>query len=468
VGLNSGERLGVYLPNCLEYELAFYAASKLGAVVCPINPSCREFELEYQLTDAEARVLITHATLWPFVEPLRGRLTGLRVFVIAGPDQTQAVGHVRSFAGLMRASSHDAPTATVGQDEILALPYSSGTSGRPKGVMLTHRNLVCNHIQFAHASRLGPDDVYLVYLPQSHIYGIALMGLAMCSGAQQIILERFDMATVARLVEQHGVTCLHVVPPILLALANAPGLERSQFASVRFALSAAAPLAPDVARRVERRLGFRVIQGYGMTEAAPATHHTPLDADDIVLESVGTPLADTEQRVVDLETGQRTLLPREVGEVVIRGPQVMKGYWNAPEETDRALRNGWLHTGDIGWVDERGCLFLVDRKKEMIKYRSFSIAPAELEALLLEHADVVDCAVVGVPDADAGEVPKAFVVARSGATLDVGALERFVRERLAGYKHIRQWEMISAIPRTPSGKILRRVLRETTACLKNT
>jgi long-chain acyl-CoA synthetase len=287
-----------------------------------------------------------------------------------------------------------------------------------------------------------------------------LMNAALGAGAHQILMERFDLETLMAIVEEHHVTLLHLVPPVLLALANAPGLDRSQFRNVRYALSAAAPLAPDVARRVQDRLGLRIIQAYGLTETGPASHHSPLDPDRMRLESVGVIMADTEHRVVDLETGQKVLAPGEVGEIVIRGPQVMQGYWNAPEETARTLRNGWLHSGDIGYIDQDGNTYVVDRKKEMIKCRAFSIAPAELEAALLEHPDIADCGVVGMPDTDAGEVPTAFVVARKGCTLNEAALTDYFSKRLAGYKMIRKWHLTDAIPRTPSGKILRRMLRE--------
>jgi long-chain acyl-CoA synthetase len=210
---------------------------------------------------------------------------------------------------------------------------------------------------------------------------------------------------------------------------------------------------------VEERLGIRVLQAYGLTEASPDTHHSPLDPRRIKLEGVGVPVADTEQRVVDPETGE-VLPPGATGEILVRGPQVMEGYWQAPEETARVLSDGWLRTGDIGWIDEDGYAFVVDRKKEMIKYKSFSIAPAELEAALLEHPHVADCAVIGIPDEDAGEVPRAYVVMRKGETLDLEALGRFCATRLAGYKTIRQWQIVDSIPRTPSGKILRRVLKQ--------
>jgi long-chain acyl-CoA synthetase len=460
LGLSSGDRMSVYVPNCPQYELAFYAVSKLGAIVCPMNPAYREREITYQVNDAGSRVMLTHASLWPFVDACRAQLPTVERFVIVGDGMTDTGGRSIAYDEVIETASADAPPVRVDPQQLVALPYSSGTTGMPKGVMLTHRNLICNHAQVGHASRIGPDDAYPVYLPLSHIYGVMLMGAGLSLGAHQILMERFDLDTLAGVVQKYRATWLHVVPPVLLALANAPGLDREQFRTVKYALNAAAPLAPDVARRVERRLGFRVVQAYGLTETSPDTHHSPLEPDRIKLESVGVPVADTEQRVVDLETGETTLAAGETGEIVIRGPQVMQGYWNAPEETARTLRNGWLHTGDIGRIDEEGYAFIVDRKKEMIKFKAFSIAPAELEAALLEHPDIADCAVIGVPDDEAGEVPRAFVVPRMGRTLDPGMWAEFFSTRLAGYKMIRQWRITDAIPRTPSGKILRRTLKE--------
>jgi long-chain acyl-CoA synthetase len=457
LGTESGDRLGIFMPNCPEVEIAFYAASKLGAVACPLNSSYRDREVTYQLNDAGARTLIAHAKLWPVVEAALPRLASTPMIILVGDDAPDSASNVISYSDVVEGQSVEAPLAHVDPDQLVALPYSSGTTGLPKGVMLTHRNLVSNHEQYVSAMRLGPDDCYIVYMPLSHIYGVALMGAGVRSGAKQILLERFDLHTVTRLIEEHGVTWFFAVPPILLALVNAPELKLSQFRTVKFSFSAAAPLAPEVARRVEERFGFRVVQGYGLTEAGPATHNNPLDR--IKLESGGVLLADTEHRIVDIETGERDLPPGEVGEIVVRGPQVMQGYWNAPEETARALRDGWLYTGDIGWVDDEGYIYVVDRKKEMIKYKSFSIAPAELEAVLLEHPDIADCGVTGAPDAEAGEVPIAFVVPRSGKTLDLDALARFVSERVAGYKQIRHFNVIDSIPRTPSGKILRRMLK---------
>lgn len=460
LGLGSGDRLALYLPNCLEYELAFYAASKLGAISCPMNPSYREREITYQVNDSGARMMVTHAGLWPTVDACRPQLPSLARIVVAGHGVNDSRATAIEYDDVIASASESDPDVRVDQSQLAALPYSSGTTGLPKGVMLTHRVLVYNQLQYLDASGIGPDDAYPIFLPLSHIYGVMLMNAALGCGAHQILMERFDLEALVRAVQQHHVSVLHLVPPVLLALANAPGLDASQFRTVRYALSAAAPLAPDVARRVQQRLGFRIIQAYGLTETGPASHHSPLERERIKLESVGIVMADTEQRVVDLETGQRVLQPRDIGEIVIRGPQVMQGYWNAPDETARALRNGWLHTGDIGSVDEEGYTYVVDRKKEMIKSRAFSIAPAELEATLLEHPDIADCGVVGVPDADAGEVPNAFIVVRKGCTLGEAALTEYFSNRLAGYKMIRKWHLTDAIPRTPSGKILRRLLKE--------
>ncbi len=460
LGLGAADRLALYLPNCPQYEIAFYAASKLGAIACPMNPSYREREITYQVNDSGAKVMVTHASLWPVVNACRSQLPNLERAVVVGGDVNDRSGFALDYEEVVESASASDPDIRVDQSQLAALPYSSGTTGLPKGVMLTQRILVCNQLQYLDASGIGRLDAYPIFLPLSHIYGVMLMNAALGSGAHQILMERFDLEALVRVVEQHQVTVLHLVPPVLLALAHAPGLDASQFRKVRYALSAAAPLAPDVARRVQQRLGFRVVQAYGLTETGPASHHSPLEPDRIKLDSVGVVMADTEQRIVDLDTGDTMLRPGETGEIVIRGPQIMQGYWNAPEETARALRNGWLHTGDIGSIDDDGYTYVVDRKKEMIKCRAFSIAPAELEAALLEHPDVADCGVVGVPDQDAGEVPNAFVVARKGCTLDEAALTDYFSKRLAGYKMIRKWHLTDAIPRTPSGKILRRMLKE--------
>lgn len=459
LGVRTGDRIGLLMPNCPEYEIAFWAGSKIGAILVPLNPSYTSREITFNVSEAGANVLIVHERLWPTVRSARAELRSVRWFVIVG-EGADHESETCLWGRLIEGKSTRSPDFPVDPDQVLALPFSSGTTGLPKGVMLTHRNLAINHIQFREAARLKPGDALFVYLPMSHIYGVALMGMSMCTGVTQIILERFDLESVARLTAEHGVTLLHVVPPILLALASAPDLDPAKFRTVRYFLNAAAPLVPEVARRVERRFGIPVAQAYGMTESSPATHHSPLERDRMRMESVGVLVAHTEHRIVDLETGTTTLPPGETGELVVRGPQVMKGYWNAPEETARTIRDGWLYTGDIGYIDGDGYLYIVDRKKEMIKYRGFSIAPAEMEGVLMQHPDVADCAVVGVADPEHGELPKAFVVPKPGVQLDLNALDAFVAERAAGYKRIRVFAVAQSIPRTPSGKILRRLLKQ--------
>lgn len=459
LGVRKGDRVGLYTPNCPEYEVAFFACTRVGAVPTPLNPSYREREVLAQLMDSHARALILHPSLMPVVESIRDRLPDLTEVVVLGGA---AIAGTRPLEELARAPADLTYAPHIDTPDLAALPYSSGTTGLSKGVMLTQRNLVCNALQFVEATQTTDRDVLMIFLPLYHIYGVALIATAVAGGASQVLMERFDLQEMLRLVETYQITELYVVPPVMLALASAPDLRSEQFGSVRFVMSAAAPLAADVARRVADRLNLRVIQAYGMTESSPLTHMVPVDDWSEVLGTVGVVAADTQCRIVDIESGTRNLGPGEVGEVAVFGPQVMAGYWNAPEESAATIRDGWLYTGDIGSVDETGNLSIVDRKKEMIKYKAFSIAPAELEAVLLEHPDVVDCGVTGQPDVEAGEVPRAAVVLRSDSTATPEELQAFVAARVAAYKQIRVLELVDTIPRTPSGKILRRVLKEQT------
>jgi long-chain acyl-CoA synthetase len=458
LGVKKGDRVGIYMMNRPEYLVSFNAVARAGAVVTPLNPAYREREIEYQLRDSEARVLITHEALYPVVEASARPATLEHVVVVGGQPRPGA--HI--FEDLV--GRHPAtPPAEVTFDlenDLVALPYSSGTTGLPKGVMLTQRNLVSNHYQKISAARFTPDDRILIFLPFYHIYGAMLMGASLAAGVTQVIMERFELEPSLELTERHRITLYYAVPPVLIALANYPDLEKFNLRSVRFMMSGAAPLPPEVGRRVMARIGAPLRQGYGLTEASPLTHANPLEDELAILESVGLRVSDQEERVVDIETGTKTLGPGEVGEVILRGPHIMKGYWKSPEETARTIRGGWLYTGDIGYFNEDGYLFIVDRKKEMIKYKGFGIAPAELEATLFQHPAVADCAVIGKADDEAGQIPKAFVVVKKGATLTAEELMDFSRERLAHYKQIREVEFLDAIPKNPSGKILRRVLIE--------
>jgi long-chain acyl-CoA synthetase len=326
--------------------------------------------------------------------------------------------------------------------------------------LLTHRNLTSNNLQFTTALHTDITDIALLFLPFYHIYGVMLTGSFLACGGTQVMMERFDLLQSLELCQKHKVTYFFAVPPIVLALANAP-VDLSKMKTVKYIFSGAAPLPLDPARRLQDKSGITVVQGYGMTEASPLTHAQPSDPALIRLDSVGMPVHNTEQKIVDLETGDLELPLGEDGEIIIRGPQIMQGYWKAPEETSRALRNGWLYTGDIGHVDADGFTYIVDRKKEMIKYKGFGIAPAEIESLLMEHPAVMDSAVIGIPDDEAGELPKGFVVIRKGhEDVTPDDILVFANGKLAGYKKIHIVEFIDAIPKVASGKILRRELKE--------
>ncbi len=468
LGLTKGDRLCLLTLNRPEYTITFIAAASIGVVVSPMNPAYKEREIGYQIENSEAKAILIQRELLPLLQFVMTQKTlpNLKHIIVTGDKVPEGMPEAIPFANMMRESSpKHPPHVDISGDDLLALPYSSGTTGFPKGTLLTHRNLTSNNLQFTTALRVGMTDVALIFLPFYHIYGVMLTGSFLACGATQVMMERFDLLQSLELCEKHGVTYYFAVPPIVLALANAP-VDLSRLKTVKYVFSGAAPLPLDPAHRLQEKTGIKVVQGYGLTEASPLTHAQPGDLALIRLDSVGMPVHNTEQKIVDIETGERELPPGEDGEIIIRGPQIMQGYWKAPEETARALRNGWLYTGDIGHVDADGYTYIVDRKKEMIKYKGFGIAPAEIESLLMEHPAVMDSAVIGVPDDEAGELPKGFVVIRPGHSATPEEIVDFVNGKLAGYKKLHQVEFIDAIPKVPSGKILRRELKEREKALR--
>ncbi len=472
LGIKKGDHICLFTLNRPEYTITLNAAATIGAVVSPMNPSYKEREITYQLENSEARAILVQRELLPLLQSVLSQkaLPNLKHIIVTGEHVPEDMPGTVPFAKLLQESSpKHPPHVEINGSDLVALPYSSGTTGFPKGTMISHYNLTTNHLQFTTTFQITPTEVVLIFLPMYHIYGVVLTGAFLAGGATQVLMERFDLLQSLELCERHGVTYYFAVPPIILGLANAP-VDLDKMKTVKYIFSAAAPLPLDPAHKLIDKLQGKskaqLIQAYGMTEASPLTHAQPRDPALNRLESVGMPVCNTEQKIVDIETGEHELPPGEDGEIIIRGPQIMQGYWKAPEETANALRSGWLYTGDIGHEDVGGYTYIVDRKKEMIKYKGFGVAPAELEALLMEHPAVLDSAVIGVPDDEAGEVPKGFVVLRPGQSATAEALIEFVNGKLAGYKKLHYVEFIDIIPKVPSGKILRRELKERERALR--
>ncbi len=460
LGMRKGDRLCLYMSNRPEYTITFIAATSLGIVVSPMNPGYKEREVAYQIENSEAKAIVLQSSLVPTLQSALSQkaFSNLKHVLVTAEKPPESMPEAITFASLMRgSSSHHPPHVDIRGHDLAALPYSSGTTGFPKGTLLTHRNLGVNNLQFITALHLNSRDIALNFLPFYHIYGVMLTGGFLAVGGTQVIMERFDLLQSLDLCEEYGVTYYFAVPPIVLALANAP-VDLSKLKTVKYIFSGAAPLPQGPANRLREKTGVTVVQGYGLTEASPLTHAQPFPI--MRLESIGMPIHNTDQKIMDIETGTRELPVGEDGEIVLRGPQVMQGYWKAPEETARALRSGWLYTGDIGHVDEQGFTYIVDRKKEMIKYKGFGVAPAEIEALLLEHPAVLDSAVIGIPDDEAGELIKGLVVIRESQNITPEDIVMFANGKLAGYKRVHHIEFIDAIPKTASGKILRRELKE--------
>ncbi|MET9092947.1 4-coumarate--CoA ligase family protein [Streptomyces cyaneofuscatus] len=461
-GLRKGDVLALHSPNTIAYPAVFYGATRAGASVTTVHPLATAEEFAKQLADSGAKWIVTVS---PLLETARraAELTG-GVQEIYVCDQAPASEGHTSILDMLASTAPEPVVAIDPGEDVAALPYSSGTTGTPKGVMLTHRSIGTNLEQLRPFIPMGEGDRILAVLPFFHIYGLtALMNAPLRCGSTVVVLPRFDLAQFLEAIQTHRITGLYVAPPIVLALAKHPLVGEYDLSSLRYIVSAAAPLDAELAEACSTRLGLPPVrQAYGMTELSPGTHVVPLSVEQPPPGTVGKLLPNTEMRIVSLEDPARDAEPGTDGEILIRGPQVMKGYLGRPDATaDMIDADGWVHTGDVGRTDEDGWLYVVDRVKELIKYKGYQVAPAELEALLLTHEQVADAAVIGVYDAEGNEVPKAFLVrgpAAEGLTED--DVMAYVAERVSPYKKVRQAEFIGAVPRAASGKILRRELRD--------
>jgi acyl-CoA synthetase (AMP-forming)/AMP-acid ligase II len=451
LGLRKGDVLALFSPNTLVYPIVFHAALRLGVIVTTVNALATAKDLSSQLADSKARFLITVS---PFLD--RAAQVGDQVEEILVCDVAEGY---RSVTDLMATEVPAPPVSIDPTVDLAVLPYSSGTTAVPKGVMLTHRNLVANVVQFQSVMTCGPTDRIIAVLPFFHIYGLTvLMNHALSYGATLIVLPRFDLTEFLTALADQKVTRAYVAPPIVLALAKHPAVDGYDLSALEVVFSGAAPLDGELAAACAARLGVAVQQGYGMTELSPVSHAQPYRA-PVKPGTIGPLIPNTSARLIDVATGA-DLGVGEVGELLISGPQVMRGYLGRDDETAASIdHDGWLHTGDLARVDADGDWFIVDRVKELIKYKGYQVPPAELEAVLLGNPAIADAAVIAGSDSDGEEIPHAFVVPTAGVALTADDVMDYVAVRVAPYKKVRQVTFVEAIPKSASGKILRRELR---------
>ena len=458
LGVSPGDRVGLWLKNSVEYILSFYGILKAGGIIVPMSTHYGEREVLHQLNVTGAIGIVSSDDRYAQAAGLSSVNARLR-FRVADGEGTAPPGTVR-FAGLLRGNDLLDRSMGIDPAETLAvLPFSSGTTGLPKGVMLTHTNLLSNLYQIRQAHEVREGDLFMNQLPFFHIYGMTvLMGCSILAGATQVIASRFrPVNEFLALFERYRPTLFLTVPLILQEFCHHPNVPGMDWSRLRYVNTGGAPMSPELQERFRQLTGVTVIQGYGLTESSPTTHVVPLDR--IKIGSIGTPISLTEDRVADPETG-RELPPDEVGELWVRGPQVMKGYYDDPAATALTLTDGWLRTGDLVRRDDDGSVYVVDRLKEIIKSRGLQVPPAEIEHILVGHPDVRDAAVVGEPHPEYGEVPVGYVVRRERAVITGEELIEFAAKGLAKYKRLARVTFVDAIPRSASGKILRRVLKE--------
>jgi len=487
LGVKKGDCVAVFLPNIPQFMIGYYGALKVGATVTAVSPLYKERELEFQVNDSDAETLVFLDMLYPIVKAVKEK-TKLKHLIVASvgeylPSAKRVLGSllgkvpslkvpketgVYYFKELVDTAPNAPPNVEINpKQDLAALQYTGGTTGVPKGAMLTHFNLVSNAVAcvaWLHGKEpKEAEDVFLTVLPLFHIYGMTTsMNAPIYLAGKMILLPRPDAVEILKSIQEHRVTVYCGVPTLYAILIDHPDIRRYNLKSIKFCISGAAPVPPEVQKRFMELTSGVLVEGYGLTESSPVTHCNPLDATlkTVKIGSIGIPWPDTEAKIVDVDTGEKEMPMGEVGELIIKGPQIMKGYWNLLEETAAVLRDGWLYTGDIGKMDEDGYFFITDRKKDLIKYKGYSVYPRELEDLLYEHPAVKLCAVVGKPDKVSGEIPKAFIVLREGTTATEEEIKKFVKTKVAPYKAIREVEIRTELPMSVVGKVLRRTLRE--------
>jgi len=481
-GIKKGDRVGLMLPNIPQEVICFYAVLRLGAVAVGINPMYTERELTHQLKDCEAETLIFLDILAPKVLKVAPQTSIKRLIATGIKDylpfpknllypfkakkdgqwvEIPASSGVLNLKTLIDGAQPNPPNVEVNSEDLAVLQYTGGTTGLSKGAMLTHRNLVSNVLQLGEWDTEAKEagETYMCVLPFFHSFGMTVcMNAGIYGAATMVLIPRFDLKMLLEQIQKYKVTVFPGTPTIYVAIISSPDLKNYDISSLRVCLSGGAPLPLEVQLKFQEITGGRLVEGYGLSETSPMTHANPLNSK--AEGSIGLPVPDTLCRIMDSETGTTEMLVGEVGEICVMGPQVMKGYWNKPEENEKVLRDGWFYTGDIGRMDQRGMTFIVDRKKDLIIAGGYNIYPREVEEVLYEHPKVMEVAVAGVSDPYRGETVKAFIVLKEGQTATDKEIIAFCKERLAPYKVPRLIEFKTDLPKTMIGKILRRVLVE--------
>ncbi|HVP17309.1 MAG TPA: long-chain fatty acid--CoA ligase [candidate division Zixibacteria bacterium] len=482
--VKKGDKVAIFLPNIPQFVISYYGTLRLGAVETAISPLYKEREVEHQLNDSEAQTIVVLDALYPILEKVVARtkvkriiFTGLKDYMPTGMallgSLTRKIPSYRvelrpgtySFKELVSKHGAKPPKVDIHPEEDLAaVQYTGGTTGISKGAMLTHMNLVSNAVMCAQWLRgKHLEDKFLTVLPLFHIFGMTTgMNAPIYLGGKMVLLPGFNAAVTLEAIEKNKVTVFCGAPTMYAMLLAHPKLNNFDLSSVHFCISGSAPLPPEIQKKWMEVTGGVLVEGYGLTESSPVTHSNPLDPTmkTVKVGSIGLPFPDTDAKIMDAETGETELGVNQEGELAVRGPQVMKGYWKMPEESAAVLRNGWLYTGDIGKMDEDGYFYITDRKKDLIKYKGYSVYPREIEDIIYEHPAVKLCAVIGKPDAVAGEIPKAFVVLKEGKTATADEIKEFANGKMAPYKAVREVEFRTELPMTLVGKVLRRVLQE--------
>jgi long-chain acyl-CoA synthetase len=484
LGTQKGDRVAIMLPNCPQAVIAYYGTLMAGGVAVQTNPLYMDRELVHQLNDSGTKIIVCLDALLPKVKRVLSD-TCLEKVIVTGiqdylpfpknklypmtqkgklPKREEVRAHegFYFFKDLIKQGNRAfQPVAVSAKEDLALLQYTGGTTGLAKGVMLTHLNLIANTKQacsWMYKNKYGEETI-LGVLPFFHVYGMTIvMNLSILFASKMVILPRFNVEEVLETIQKQRPTIFPGAPTMYIGLINHPKIGEYDLSSIKSCISGSAPLPPEVQERFETITGGKLVEGYGLSEASPVTHCN-LIWGNRVKGSIGIPYPDTEARIISAETGEEADV-NEVGELIVKGPQIMQGYWNRPEDTADVLKEGWLYTGDVAYMDERGYFYIVDRKKNMIIASGYNIYPREVEDVLFEHPDVLEAAVVGVPDPYRGETVKAFIVLKEGRTVSEKTLDQHCRARLAAYKVPRSYEFREELPKTSIGKVLKRTLIE--------